>query len=99
MECDEGKSTELDDVPREGWLYNDGTTWNDNDTTITFRGEWGRVDCNGGWTYDEDDTLTVTDQLTSFDFLQFILPPESSADPEEGSNLLGEGREEKVNKY
>ena len=39
MECDEGKSTELDDVPTEGWLYNDGTKWNDNDTTITVRGE------------------------------------------------------------
>ena len=39
MECDEGKSTELDDVPTEGWLYNDGTTWNDKVTTITVRGE------------------------------------------------------------
>ena len=38
MECDEGKSTELDDVPTEGWLYNDGTTWNDKVTTITVRG-------------------------------------------------------------
>ena len=34
--------TELDDVPTEGWLYNDGTKWNDNDTTITVRGEGGR---------------------------------------------------------
>ena len=42
MECDEGKSTDLDDVPTEGWLYNDGTKWNDNDTTITVRGEGGR---------------------------------------------------------
>ena len=41
MECDEGKSTELNDVPTEGWLYNDGTKWNDNDTTITVRGEGG----------------------------------------------------------
>ena len=42
MECDEGKSTDLDDVPTEGWLYNDRTKWNDNDTTITVRGEGGR---------------------------------------------------------
>ena len=37
--------TELDDVPteNEGWLYNDGTKWNDNDTTITVRGEGGRL--------------------------------------------------------
>ena len=35
---------DLDDVPTEdeGWLYNDGTKWNDNDTTITVRGEGGR---------------------------------------------------------
>ena len=35
---------DLDDVPAEdeGWLYNDGTKWNDNDTTITVRGEGGR---------------------------------------------------------
>ena len=41
MECDEGKSTDLDDVPPEDWLHNDGTKWNDNDTTITVRGEGG----------------------------------------------------------
>ena len=41
MECDEGKSTDLDDVLTEGWLYNDGTKWNDNHTTITVRGEGG----------------------------------------------------------
>ena len=35
-------TTDLDDVPTEGWLYNDGTKWNDNDTTITVRGEGGR---------------------------------------------------------
>ena len=32
---------DLDDVPTEGWLYNDGTKWNDNDRTITVRGEGG----------------------------------------------------------
>ena len=32
---------DLDDVPTEGWLYNDRTKWNDNDTTITVRGEGG----------------------------------------------------------
>ena len=30
---------DLDDVPTEGWLYNDRTKWNDNDTTITVTGE------------------------------------------------------------
>ena len=30
---------DLDDVPTEGWLYNDGTKWNDNDTTITVKGD------------------------------------------------------------
>ena len=34
--------TDLDDVPTEGWLYNDRTKWNDNDTTITVTGEGGR---------------------------------------------------------
>ena len=34
--------TELDDVPTEGWLYNDRNKWNDNDTTITVKGEGGR---------------------------------------------------------
>ena len=29
---------DLDEVPREGWLYNDGTQWNGNDTTITVKG-------------------------------------------------------------
>ena len=29
---------DLDKVPTEGWLYNDGTKWNDNDTTITVQG-------------------------------------------------------------
>ena len=33
--------TDLDDVPTEGWLYNDGTMWNNNDTTITVTGEGG----------------------------------------------------------
>ena len=33
---------ELDDVPTEGWLYNDRNKWNDNDTTITVKGERGR---------------------------------------------------------
>ena len=33
--------TDLDDVPPEGWLYNDGTKWNNNDTTITVTGEGG----------------------------------------------------------
>ena len=32
---------DLDDVPTKGWLYNDGTKWNDNDTTITVRGREG----------------------------------------------------------
>ena len=30
---------DLDDVPTEGWLYNDGTKWNDNDRTITVTGD------------------------------------------------------------
>ena len=34
--------TDLDYVPTKGWLYNDRTKWNDNDTTITVRGEGGR---------------------------------------------------------
>ena len=29
---------DLDEVPRDGWLYNDGTQWNGNDTTITVKG-------------------------------------------------------------
>ena len=32
-------SPDLADVPTEGWLYNDGTKWNDNDTTITVTGQ------------------------------------------------------------
>ena len=35
--------TDLDDVPTEGWLYNDRTKWNDNDTTITVTGEEERA--------------------------------------------------------
>ena len=31
---------DLDKVPTEGWLYNDGTMWNDNDTTITVQGNF-----------------------------------------------------------
>ena len=31
--------TDLDDVPTKGWLYNDRTQWNNNDTTITVTGE------------------------------------------------------------
>ena len=34
--------SDLSDVPSEGWLYNDRTKWNDNDTTITVKGEGGR---------------------------------------------------------
>ena len=34
-------SPDLADVPTEGWLYNDGTKWNDNDTTISVTGEGG----------------------------------------------------------
>ena len=33
--------SDLSDVPSEGWLYNDRTKWNDNDTTITVKGEGG----------------------------------------------------------
>ena len=29
---------DLDEVPTDGWLYNDGTKWNDYDTTITVQG-------------------------------------------------------------
>ena len=32
-------SPDLADVPTKGWLYNDRTKWNDNDTTITVTGE------------------------------------------------------------
>ena len=32
-------SPDLADVPTEGWLYNDWTKWNDNDTTITVTGK------------------------------------------------------------
>ena len=31
--------TDLSDVPTDGWLYNDRTQWNDNDTTITVTGK------------------------------------------------------------
>ena len=29
---------DLEHFPTEGWLYNDGHSWNDNDTTITVIG-------------------------------------------------------------
>ena len=35
---------DLDDVPIEGWLYNDWTKWNDDDTTISVTG--GREEGN-----------------------------------------------------
>ena len=44
-------------------------------------------------------SLLEVRELTSFDFIEFILPPESTADPEEGNNPEAEGREEKVNKW
>ena len=30
---------DLDDVPSDGWLYNDGTKWNAKDQTITVKGQ------------------------------------------------------------
>ena len=56
----------LEGVPREGWLYNDGNKWSEEDLTITVTGEKGE---DGGW---KKMNVSVGDRLQYPDLITIL---------------------------